>query len=104
MDMPVDRSWNTDEFNNVAAALSRQAEQQPNATAIHYPAGTPFGRVKYTSCSYFELNELSDCYARGLREYGIEAGTRTALMLTPGLDFFAMFFAMFKAGVVPVSD
>ena len=102
MDMPVDKSWNTDVFNNVAAALSRQAEQQPNASAIHYPAGTPLGRVKYTSCSYYDLNELSDCYARGLREYGIEAGTRTALMLTPGLDFFAMFFAMFKAGVVPV--
>lgn len=102
MDLPVDRSWNTDVFNNVAAALSRQAEQQPNASAIHYPAGTPLGRVKYKSCRYYELNELSDCYARGLREYGIEAGTRTALMLTPGLDFFAMFFAMFKAGVVPV--
>ena len=102
MDMPVDRPWKTDQLNNVAAALSRQAEQQPNATAIHYPARGPFKRVKYASCSYFELNELSNCYARGLREYGIEAGTRTALMLTPGLDFFAMFFAMFKAGVVPV--
>jgi len=102
MDMPVDRSWNTDEFNNVAAALSRQAEQQPNATAIHYPAGGAFKRGKYASCSYLELNELSDCYARGLLEYGIEADTRTALMVTPGLDFFALFFAMFKAGVVPV--
>jgi len=102
MDMPVDRSWNTDGFNNVASALSRQAEQQPNATAIHYPAGGAFTRATYVSCSYLELNELSDCYARGLRDYGIEAGTRTALMLTPGLDFFAIFFAMFKAGVVPV--
>ena len=102
MDMPVDKSWNTDELNNVAAALSRQAERQPHAVAIHYPASGAFKRSKYASCSYFELNELSDCYARGLREYGIEAGTRTALMLTPGLEFFAMFFAMFKAGVVPV--
>ena len=98
----MDKSWNTDQFNNVAAALSRQAEHQPNAIAIHYPAGGSFKRVKYASCSYLELNQLSDCYARGLLEYGIEAGTRTALMLTPGLDFFAMFFAMFKAGVVPV--
>ena len=102
MDMPLDRTWNKSEFNNVAAALSRQAEQQPNAIAIHYPEGGPFKRVKYTSCTYLELDELSDCYARGLLEYGIEAGTRAALMLTPGLDFFAMFFAMFKAGVVPV--
>jgi len=98
----VDKSWNTDQFNNVAAALSQQAEHQPNAIAIHYPAGGSFKRVKYANCSYLELNQLSDCYARGLLKYGIEAGTRTALMLTPGLDFFAMFFAMFKAGIVPV--
>jgi len=102
METPVDKSRNTVQFNNVAAALSRQAENQPSATAIHYPVEGSFKRVKYKSCSYLELNELSDCYARGLLEYGIEAGTRTALMLTPGLDFFAMFFAMFKAGVVPV--
>ncbi len=102
MDMPVDRSWNTGKFSNVAAALSRQAERQPGATAIHFPSANPLVRTKYSSCSYLELNELSDCYARGLLEYGIEPGTRTALMLTPGLDFFAVFFAMFKAGVVPV--
>ncbi len=102
MDMPVGKSWNTEIFSNVAAALSRQAERQPGAIAIHFPAGNTFGRTKYSNCSYLELNELSDCYARGLREYGIEAGTRTALMLTPGLDFFAIFFAMFKAGVIPV--
>ncbi len=102
MKTPVDRSRNMVQFNNVASALSRQAEHQPHTTAIHYPTRSSFSSGKYTSCSYLELNELSDCYARGLREYGIEAGTRTALMLTPGLDFFAMFFAMFKAGVVPV--
>ena len=90
------------EFNNVASALSRQAEHQPHTTAIHYPERSSFRRGKYTSLSYLELNELSDCYARGLQEYGIEAGTRAALMLSPGLDFIAMFFAMFKAGIIPV--
>ncbi|MFB3078854.1 MAG: AMP-binding protein, partial [Lysobacterales bacterium] len=98
----MDKPRNKNEFNNVASALSRQAEHQPHTTAIHYPTRSSFSSGKYTSCSYLELNELSDCYARGLREYGIEAGTRTALMLTPGLDFLAIFFAMFKAGVVPV--
>jgi len=102
MDMPVDNTWDTEKFSNVAGALSWQASRQPNETAIYYPRGNAFKRIKYTSCSYQELNELSDCYARGLGEYGIEPGTRTALMLTPGLDFFAMFFAMFKAGAVPV--
>jgi acyl-CoA synthetase (AMP-forming)/AMP-acid ligase II len=87
---------------NVAAGLVTQAGQQGDAAAIHYPTGTRGGRVSYSECSYRELDELSDCYARGLREYGIRRGTRTALMMPPGLDFFAMFFALFKAGAVPV--
>jgi acyl-CoA synthetase (AMP-forming)/AMP-acid ligase II len=102
MDTPVQKTWNTDEFSNIASALSWQARYQPNAAAIHYPKISAFGKHHYASCSYRELNELSDCYARGLHEYGIGPGTRTALMLTPGLNFFAMFFALFKAGAVPV--
>ncbi|MCJ7815088.1 MAG: fatty acid CoA ligase family protein, partial [Xanthomonadales bacterium] len=102
MDMPVENTWNTDEFSNVASALSWQARRQPNAIAIHYPKSGAFKKHHYASCTYLELNELSDCYARGLHEYGITPGTLTALMLTPGLEFFAMFFALFKAGAVPV--
>ena len=102
MDMPVDKTWDTESSSNVAGALSWQAERQPNAIAIHYPGSNKFKISKYKSCTYQELDQLSDCYARGLHEFGIEPGTRTALMLTPGLDFFAMFFAMFKAGAVPV--
>jgi len=98
----VDNTWNTDENTNVASALSWQARRQPGATAIHYPKSSTFGKERYLSCTYRELDELSDCYARGLQQYGIGKGTRTALMLTPGLDFFAMFFALFKAGAVPV--
>ncbi|MCU0989617.1 MAG: fatty acid CoA ligase family protein [Xanthomonadales bacterium] len=102
MDMPVETTWNRDDVANVATALSWQARRQPNATAIHYPQGGAFRKADYASCTYQELDELSNSYARGLAAYGIVAGTRTALMLTPGLDFFAMFFALFKAGAVPV--
>ncbi len=87
---------------NIASALISQAEHQGDNTAIHYPTGKRRGHVSYESVSYSELNDLSDDYARGLIEYGIGRGIRTALMLTPGLDFFAMFFALFKAGAIPV--
>ena len=87
---------------NIASALIRQAAQQPDNVAIHYPVGKRGGRVLYASASYSALHQLSDDYARGLIEYGIGHGVRSALMLTPGLDFFAMFFALFKAGAVPV--
>jgi acyl-CoA synthetase (AMP-forming)/AMP-acid ligase II len=102
MDMPVETTWNRDEHANVASALSWQARRQPNVTAIHYPVKGAFKKSGYTSCTYQELDELSNSYARGLTAYGIGPGTRTALMLSPGLDFFAMFFALFKAGAVPV--
>lgn len=87
---------------NVAAALVEQARQQPHSPAIHYPVGVRKGTVAYRSASYAELDALSDCYARGLHGYGIERGARVALMVPPGLDFFALFFALFKAGIVPV--
>ena len=87
---------------NVAAALVEQARQQPHSPAIHYPVGVRNGTVQYRSASYAELDALSDSYARGLLNYGIQRGARVALMVPPGLDFFALFFALFKAGIVPV--
>ncbi len=94
--------WNSAELCNVAGALAWQAGRQGSATAIHYPVGIHSGKVRYATCSYRELDELSNTYARGLREYGISRGTLTALMMPPGLDFIALFFALFKAGAVPV--
>jgi acyl-CoA synthetase (AMP-forming)/AMP-acid ligase II len=102
MDMAVETTWNASDSVNVASALSWQARRQPNVTAIHYPKGGKLRKPQYHSCTYQELDELSDCYARGLQAYGIGPGVRTALMVTPGLDFFALFFALFKAGAVPV--
>ncbi len=99
--------WSGPDFHNVAGGLAAQAREQGSAVAIHYPTGLNrfgggSGKINYSSCSYSELDEKSDSYARGLKEFGISRGTRAALMMPPGLDFFAMFFAMFKAGVVPV--
>ncbi|MGA9573000.1 MAG: fatty acid CoA ligase family protein [Lysobacterales bacterium] len=87
---------------NIASALVRQASLHGRNVAIHYPVGKRGDRVDYKSVSYSALDQLSDEYARGLLEYGIGRGVRCALMLTPGLDFFAIFFALFKAGAVPV--
>jgi acyl-CoA synthetase (AMP-forming)/AMP-acid ligase II len=87
---------------NVAAALAEQALQYPDRPAIHYPAGVKRGVVRYRSATYAELDALSNRYARGVAAHGIARGTRAALMVPPGLDFFALFFALFKAGIVPV--
>ena len=83
---------NQTETCNIASALISQAAQQGDNVAIHYPLGRHGDQVSYESVTYCALNELSDDYARGLIEYGIGRGVRSALMLTPGLDFFAIFF------------
>ncbi|MDX1460272.1 MAG: fatty acid CoA ligase family protein, partial [Xanthomonadales bacterium] len=95
-------NWNSAECCNVAGALAMQASRAPDAVAIHFPTGLRNGTVRYDECRYADLNDLSDRFARGLHEYGIGRGARVALMVPPGLDFFALFFALFKAGCVPV--
>ena len=99
---PRAEHWNTDTLCNIAGAVASQARRQPDAVAVYYPKPGLFGSSAYGTCSYHQLNELTNAYARGLAAYGIAPGTRTALMLQPGLDFIAVFFALFKAGAVPV--
>ena len=94
--------WNSADCCNIAGALSWQAGKQAETPAIYYPTGIRKGEVQYLSCTYRELDDLSNSYARGLREYGLSRGSRVALMMPPGRDMFALFFALFKAGAVPV--
>jgi acyl-CoA synthetase (AMP-forming)/AMP-acid ligase II len=56
----------------------------------------------HTSVTFRELAEEVDRYACGLNVLGIRRGTRTILMVRPGIDFFALTFALFKIGAVTV--
>ena len=60
------------------------------------------GAVAYAQLSFRELEEASNRAALALALAGIRRGMRTALMVPPGLDFFTLTFALFKAGAVPV--
>ena len=91
-----------EELTNIAAHLPRMAEQQPDTSAVVFPAGEPAGDTPCRSYTYRELDTESDRLARGLLELGIGRGMRTVLMVKPGLDFFALTFALFKMGAVPV--
>ncbi len=88
----------------VADLLPGMAAAQPDTTAIWFPSRRrdAQGRVEYTQISYRELDERSDRIAAGLHAIGINRGDRAALMVKPSPDLFALSFAMFKAGVVPV--
>jgi acyl-CoA synthetase (AMP-forming)/AMP-acid ligase II len=94
----------TDEPATVATMLPRMAAAQPDATAIYFPTKrrNAAGEVEYIQVSYRELDERSDRIAAGLHAIGIARGERAALMVKPSPELFALTFAMFKAGVVPV--
>lgn len=90
--------------SNIAAALVRMARQQPDAIALRCPGRRRRGGLaRYDiALSYRELDLRSDAIAAGLARLGIARGIRTVVMVRPGADFFALMFALFKMGAVPV--
>jgi acyl-CoA synthetase (AMP-forming)/AMP-acid ligase II len=82
---------------NVVRHLERLAAERPAAPAVHAPH-----RGGYRTLTFHELNADADALAHGLAAAGIARGTRTAVMVPPGPDFFALTFAFFKLAAVPV--
>ena len=80
------------------------AERQPYTAAVIFPHGRDrtSGRVVYTHWTFRQLDEESNLLANGLEATGIRRGMRTVLMVKPSLEFFALTFALFKIGAVPV--
>ena len=88
---------------NVASHLAELAAKQPHRPAVIFPESRDRrGRVAYTHYTIRQLHEESGRIARGLERAGVGRGVRTVLMVTPSLDFFALTFALFKLGAVPV--
>ncbi|MBI5657904.1 MAG: AMP-binding protein [Geobacter sp.] len=83
------------ELINIAAHLPEMAARQPDTPAIIFPSGN-------RSLTFRELDSLSNRIAHGLVSCGIGRGVRTVLMVKPGPELFALTFALFKVGAVPV--
>lgn len=91
------------EINNIAQLIVDQSRRQPRAPAIYFPQSRDgSGRVAYTHLTFAQLNERSDFLAWGLQAQGLRPGQKALLMIRPSLDFYALFFALFKIGAVPV--
>lgn len=88
-------------LTNIAAHLPEMARRQPHNVAIHVPQRR-CNTLSYQSLTFAELDAESNRIALGLAAYGIGRGMRTALMVKPGRAFFALTFALFKLGAVPV--
>ena len=88
---------------NVAVHLPEMARRQPETPAIFIPAGRDSRQqTRYDQYSFAELDRQSSRMALALESIGIHRGVRTVLMVPPGFEFFALTFALFKVGAVPV--
>ena len=85
---------------NIAAALSVWAQRTPDRLAV---VEAVRGSIReYESLTFSELDSRAGRYAAGLHRVGIRKGVRTVLMVTPGLEFFALVFALFRVGATMV--
>ncbi len=88
---------------NIAHRLRHSAARMPHKRAVVCAAGRDRrGRRSYSHLTFEQLDRESDKLARGLDQAGIIRGTKTVLMVKPGIDFFVLIFALFKVGAVPV--
>ena len=83
------------EYVNISRPLTEMARLQPDTPAIIFPQ-------EKRSLTFQELDRDSDRIADGLGRIGIGRGARVALLVPPSPDLFALTFALFKAGSVPV--
>ncbi len=90
-------------YTNISLGLTKAKEKYPHKRAVVYPGGRDKkGRVLYSQMTFSQLDEQSDKLAFGLEKIGIIRGTRTILMVPPGMEFFITIYAMLKVGAVPV--
>lgn len=86
---------NEPQIGNIACHLQKMAKLQPDSAAIIFPE-------QNRTVTFAQLNRMTDRIAHGLTSQGIGSGMRTALMVPPSPELFALTFALFKIGSIPV--
>ncbi|MBD3672106.1 MAG: AMP-binding protein [Planctomycetaceae bacterium] len=87
---------------NIAARLSEFARQIPENPAVVQCRRGKDGTMHYDQITIGELDRQSDQLAQALIQQGLKPGQRMVLMVPPGLKFFSLTFALFKAGAIVV--
>lgn len=88
---------------NIVGVLDAVAAERPHQMAVIVPdRRTADGRMSYTHLTFQQLVRTSEAVGRGLLKVGMGRGTRTVLLVTPGLEFVTILFGMIRIGAVPV--
>lgn len=86
---------------NLCRHLKSAAIQTPSNLAVAVQKSN-FSKLSYDEIDFKSLDEKSDAIAHALNAYGIKQGMKAVLMVTPSIDFFALTFALFKSGIIPI--
>ncbi|MET9491604.1 fatty acid CoA ligase family protein [Nocardia sp. NPDC006630] len=81
--------------------LARQLEKYAELPAVSHRTGAADG-AEFQALTFRELGARVDAYARAFTDIGIGKGVRTIVMVRPEPDLFAVIFALFRVGAVPV--
>lgn len=88
--------------DNVAAFLDQEVQRQHEAPALIIPHSDNPEHRDVDRVSFGELRARSLRAARTMTANGITRGTRTLIMIPPGLDLIATVYGCFRIGAVPV--
>lgn len=89
---------------NICRHLKQAVHDIPHhlAVAVQSAKGASVANLRYSELDFISLDKQSDRIAFALNAHGITRGMKAVLMVTPSLDFFALTFALFKAGIIPI--
>lgn len=88
---------------NVGRRLTETALHYPDGIAVAEPVSQRWTPVrKYRHVTFRELDDDTNRIAAGLHRMGVRPGDRLVLLVRPGIDFIALVFGLFKAGVITV--
>lgn len=89
---------------NICRHLKQAAHAIPHhlAVAVQSAQGASVANLRYSELDFLNLDRQSDAIAFALNAHGIKRGMKAVLMVTPSVDFFALTFALFKAGIIPI--
>ncbi|KPA19144.1 peptide synthase [Candidatus Magnetomorum sp. HK-1] len=91
------------EQSNVSKHIVTLAQKDPYKKMVLSLSGRDDnGKMGYSHLTCRQFNQQSDDIARGLQRAGVVRGTKTALQMEPGIEWFAVTYALLKIGAVPI--
>jgi acyl-CoA synthetase (AMP-forming)/AMP-acid ligase II len=97
----IDKSMKASNQANLCRHLAHAAIATPTGLAVAVQKSQQ-GKLHYQEIDFVTLHQRSDDIAYALNAYGLKSGMKAVLMVTPSIDFFALTFALFKAGIIPI--